>query len=121
MPPLAAAFTSLVGTVLVANPASSPWVNRVLDRVSSGEGMNLRTRRLRALMLVGAAFFVLVFGLAFQAGNVLERLELVTVDNRFDIRGAQPPGPVTVVAIDDETFNELGSAQWPFTRHSTRR
>ena len=116
IPPLAAAFTSLVGTVLVANPASSPWVNRVLDRVSSGEGMNLRTRRLRALMLVGTAFFVLVFGLAFQAGNVLERLELVTVDNRFDIRGSQPPGPVTVVAIDDETFNELGSAQWPFTR-----
>jgi adenylate cyclase len=117
IPPLAAAFTALVGTALVANPASSPWVNRVLDRVSSGEGMNLRTRRLRALMLLGTAFFIVVFGLAFQAGHVFERLEYVAVDNRFDIRGTQPPGPVAVVAIDDDTFNDLGSEVFPFTRN----
>jgi adenylate cyclase len=115
IPPLAAAATGLIATVAIANPASHPWTNWVLDRLSPAGATNQRTRRLRALMLLGTALSLVVLGLAFQAGHVLKRLELVTVDQRFDIRGTEKPGPVAVVAIDDKSFNEI-QEQWPFNR-----
>ena len=117
VPPLAAAFTGIVGSLLLANPVSHPRFNRFLDAVGRGEGMNQRTRRLRALMLLGTALAVAVLGLGFQALDVLKKLELTTVDERFDIRGERPAGPVTVVAIDDKTFDELNDPTWPFSRN----
>ena len=60
VPPLAAAFTGIVGSLLLANPVSYPRFNRFLDAVSRGEGMNQRTRRLRAVMLLGTALAVAV-------------------------------------------------------------
>jgi adenylate cyclase len=115
IPPLAAAATGLIATVAIANPASHPWTEWVLDRLSPAGATNQRTRRLRALMLLGTAMSLVVLGLGFQAGHVLKRLELVTVDQRFDIRGTEAPGPVAVVAIDDKSFNEIAE-QWPFNR-----
>ncbi len=117
VPPLAAAFVGLVGTLLLANPVAHPRFNRFLDVVSPAEGMNLRTRRLRAVMLLGTALSVAVLGLGFQAVDVLKKLEFSTVDRRFDIRGERPPGPVVVVAIDDKTFDELKSPTFPFSRN----
>ncbi len=117
VPPLAAASVGLVGTLLLANPVAHPRFNRFLDIVSPAEGMNLRTRRLRAVMLLGTAVSVALLGLGFQAVDVLKKLELTTVDRRFDIRGERPPGPVVVVAIDDKTFDELGSFTFPFSRN----
>lgn len=72
-----------------------------------------RTRRL-ALLAVGAATAVLA--LAAYSTDLLESLELDSVDSRFTIRGDQPvPDDLVVVAIDDVTFDELG-VQWPFPR-----
>jgi adenylate cyclase len=115
VPPLAAAFVGLVGTLLLANPVAHPRMNRFLDAITR-EGMNQRTRRLRAVMLLGTAAGVALLGLGFQALNILERAELSTVDQRFEIRGQRPPGPVVVVAIDDKTFDEVRNPQWPFRR-----
>jgi adenylate cyclase len=70
--------------------------------------VNRRTRRLRALLLVAAALFVVAAGLVLEATNAFRRLEYASVDKRFDIRGRQPaPRGVAVVAIDDKTFGEL--------------
>jgi adenylate cyclase len=117
VPPLAAAFVALVGTLLLANPVAHPRFNRFLDVVSKAEGMNQRTRRLRAVMLLGTAVSVAVLGLGFQALDVLKKLEYTSVDRRFDIRGQRPPGPVVVVGIDDKTFDELELVEFPFTRN----
>ncbi len=54
--------------------------------------------------------------LVLEAAGTLTRVELSTVDTRFDVRGDQgPPPDVVLVAFDDVTFDELG-VQWPFER-----
>ena len=61
---------------------------------------------------------MLAVGLLLGArfGGVLDEAELATVDTRFDLRGeTTPPEELLIVAIDDETFVELG-LQWPFPR-----
>ena len=55
VPPLAAAATSVVAVLVVSAPMDHPRVNCVLDRLSPGTGGNRRTRRLRTLLLLGAA------------------------------------------------------------------
>jgi adenylate cyclase len=53
---------------------------------------------------------------ASYAFHAFRRLDLDTVDARFDIRGAQAkPKDVAVVAIDDDTFDVLHK-RWPFPR-----
>jgi CHASE2 domain-containing sensor protein len=54
-------------------------------------------------------------GAAVELSGVLGGLERETLGLRFDVRGAEPPGDVAVVAIDAETFDALGE-QWPFPR-----
>ena len=61
---------------------------------------------------------MLAVGLLLGArfGGVLDEAELATVDTRFDLRGeTTPPEELRIIAIDDETFVELG-LQWPFSR-----
>ena len=75
-----------------------------------------RTRRLRLLLLaivaVGSTGLVLVA----YGTNLLNSLELSTVDARFAVRGHErPPKDVVLVEIDARTFDELGF-QWPFAR-----
>ena len=50
---------------------------------------NRRTRRLRTLLLLGAALFCTVGGLGLMALDGLRRLDLTSVDMRFDVRGAR--------------------------------
>jgi adenylate cyclase len=59
---------------------------------------------------------VLTLGVAALATGAAHRLELQTVDLRFEVRGerAAPPD-VVVVAVDDRTFSDL-RLQWPFPR-----
>ena len=79
--------------------------------------MNRRTRRLRAMLLIGAAAFVVAVGLALEAGNALRSLEYTSVDKRFDVRGAEnPPSDVVLVAVDDKTFSRPNVPRWPFPR-----
>ena len=46
---------------------------------------------------------------------MLDGLERGTLKARFDLRGAERPDDVVVVAIDAKTFDDL-SEQWPFPR-----
>jgi adenylate cyclase len=79
--------------------------------------VNRRTRRLRSLLLVGAALLVVGAGLALLATHALRKFEYSTVDMRFSIRGRQPqPKGVAVVAVDDKTFSEPPHPHWPFAR-----
>ncbi len=117
LPPLAAALTGIVGAFLLANPVSHPVVNRVLDAVSRHGAMNHRTRRLRALLLIGTALSVGAAALLLEATNALRGLELSTVDRRFDVRGPEPPpASVVLVAVDDKTLTSPPQPQWPFDR-----
>ncbi|MDO8210913.1 adenylate/guanylate cyclase domain-containing protein [Conexibacter sp. CPCC 206217] len=53
---------------------------------------------------------------AVYATGVLDGLERISVDARFDVRGSQgAPGDVVVVGIGDSTFAKL-RRQWPFPR-----
>ncbi|HEX6388520.1 MAG TPA: CHASE2 domain-containing protein, partial [Solirubrobacteraceae bacterium] len=116
LPAVAAALTGIVGALLIANPVSYPWVNRVLDAVSRHGAFNQVTRRVRTLLLIGCALSVALTALLLDATDALRRLELTTVNQRFDVRGPEPPpAGVVLVAVDDKTFSTL-QQQWPFNR-----
>jgi adenylate cyclase len=79
--------------------------------------MNRRTRRIRRLLLLGAAVLCVALGLVLMATDALHRLDLNTVDMRFDQRGAKPtPDSIVVVGIDDKTVNQ-GRHRFPFSRY----
>ena len=115
MPVLAAAGTGVIATMLLTAPVGHPLVNRFLDWVSPGGG-NRRTRRLRTVLLLGVAMLCTLGGLTLMAADGLRRLDLNSVDMRFDVRGAEPtPDDVVVVGIDDPTINSTGYT-FPFNR-----
>jgi len=75
----------------------------------------MRSRR-EVLAFAAVAALSAAIGIASYAADIFGGLELNSVDTRFSVRGTESPSPdVSVVAIDDVTFNELG-AQWPFPR-----
>src|SRR5215207_2617883 len=75
------------------------------------------TRALRVRMLAAVALLAAAIAVAIQATSALDRLELSTVDARFELRGEQPvPDDMLVVGIDDKTFDELGE-RFPFSRN----
>ena len=77
--------------------------------------MNRRTRRLRAMLLLGAALVCAGTGVVLYLTDALLRVDLGTIDARFDRRGQQPtPNNVVVVGIDDPSLNTTG--QFPFRR-----
>ncbi len=79
----------------------------------------MTARRRRDLELAGLALAMMA---AFAAVHLialdvpwLRRLELVTLDLKIRLHGAQPAGPETVIVmIDDRTIAELG--RWPIPR-----
>ena len=79
------------------------------------------TRRLRRTLLAAVALFALGAVVLLHATDALERAELATVDQRFEIRGARTvPDDVIVVGVDDVTFNELRE-RWLFGRRTFAR
>ncbi len=119
IPPLAAGATAMLGLVVVSTPVDHPRVNWLLDKLSPGRGINRRTRRLRTLLLLGAALFSTAGGLVLLAAHGLRSLDLTSVDMRFDVRGARAaPDDVVVVAIDDASINTTGSRTWPLNRRT---
>ena len=98
-----------------AVPASR-WV-ALMERLSP-RGANPRTRRLVACSLIGASALIVAVTLFLQATDALNRLELSTVNQRFE-RARQPgppPDDQVLVAIDDFTFTLRRSRTWPFDR-----
>jgi adenylate cyclase len=76
------------------------------------------TRRLRRTLLAAVALFALGTVIVLDATGALDRAELSTVDQRFEIRGARAvPNDVVVVGIDDVTFDEL-KERWVFSRRT---
>ena len=79
----------------------------------------MRSRRKRARLALMAAVVILAAGMGVVAHekDVLNWLELQSVDARFGVRGTQPaPKGVAVVAVDARTFNERPGDRWPFLR-----
>ena len=70
--------------------------------------------------MVTAAAVAVLAAFALHASGALNRVERDSVDIRFSIRGAERADGIVVVSIDEDTFNEFGSAVWPFprTRHA---
>jgi adenylate cyclase len=76
----------------------------------------LRARRVYHRALIATAAFAVAAGLAAFGFGAFDGGDLATVDQRFSVRGEQPPPEELVfVKIDDETFNELRS-QFPLPR-----
>ena len=76
-----------------------------------------RSRRLRALLVLLAGCVGLAAGAALYATDASRRLELLTVDMRFDARGAQPPPEdIVVVGIDARTFSDYPFVPYPLPR-----
>jgi adenylate cyclase len=68
--------------------------------------MNKRTRRVRTWLLLGAALLCAGTGAALYLTDALRRVDLGSIDARFDRRGDNPtPDRVVVVGIDDPTIN----------------
>lgn len=69
----------------------------------------------RRRALVAAASCAALIGLVTDAAGLWSRLETGTIAVRAHSVQASAPSDVTLVAIDDRTFSELGRA-WPFPR-----
>ena len=107
VPPLAAVITSMVATAsLVAR--GPPGLAGPLPGLSSAlrAAATPRTRRLRALLLLIAAFGAVAIPLFLEVTGALKRVDLSTIDARYSVRGDQEPPPdVVLVAFDDVTFD----------------
>jgi adenylate cyclase len=76
-----------------------------------------RQRRARLLWVPVAGIVALAIGATLYATDALNRLELLTVDLRFDARGEQSPREdVVVVGIDARTFSEYTFVPYPLPR-----
>jgi len=90
-------------------------------RAPSGTAESARAWRRRltsnpkALAGAIAALVAIAAGVVAYATDAWPRLENETLDLRFGLRKPARPHDVVVVAIDDETFSDLG-LQWPFKR-----
>ncbi|MGH7164969.1 MAG: CHASE2 domain-containing protein, partial [Nitrospiraceae bacterium] len=62
----------------------------------------------------------LMLGLAWVAPAALQRLEHISLNWRFMLRGERPPGDeVVLVAVDERSLKELG--RWPWSRDKQAR
>ena len=74
------------------------------------------TRALRRRMLVAVALLAAGLACLIELGGGARRLELTTVDARFELRGERSPGDLVVVGIDDVTFDTFDE-RFPFSRN----
>ena len=77
--------------------------------------MNQRTRRIRTLLLLGAAAAIAVVCLGAQAADLLHRADLSTVNMRFSVRGPVKPPPIAIVSVEDRTLTGPGRT-YPINR-----
>ena len=78
-------------------------------------GHSAHGRGHRAFALSLALLVSLAAGLALHLSGAAQRLELDTIDARYQQREPSTPPGIAVVAIDDVTFDEL-DMRWPFPR-----
>lgn len=76
------------------------------------------TSRIISLILAVGAGALTVLWCCGSAGDILERVELKTIDARFVARGARATsGQVVIVEVDDKSLDSFRPAQWPWPRH----
>lgn len=81
----------------------------------------------RLLIALGVALVATAAGIAIHDSHFLRRLEQLTIDARFQIRGTERKevAGLVIVAIDDQTFSDFNrmhlEAQWPFPRRYEAR
>src|ERR1700733_15700400 len=74
--------------------------------------MRIRRYYRRSVLIAGLAVVAVV--LALDAVDALHGLDLASSDWRFDLRGSQgPPHAVTIVGVDDKTFDYLKAHHLP--------
>ncbi|MDO9355334.1 MAG: CHASE2 domain-containing protein [Solirubrobacteraceae bacterium] len=76
----------------------------------------ITTGRVRRLAGLSAGTVAVVAVTVLGATGVLQGAEHSTIDQRFDVRGAEPAGELAVVAIDEKTFSSL-DVTWPMRRN----
>ena len=82
----------------------------------AGKKSRRHVQRLRIILLLGTGLALIALTIGAFVGDVVRDGELDTVDDRFSIRGDQPiPSNQVIVAIDEQTFNEL-QLRFPFPR-----
>jgi adenylate cyclase len=70
--------------------------------------VNRRARRLRALLLIAAMVVIAGGTFALYKTDALQRLNYTSVNERFAIRGQQPPPKdIVIVAMDGNSFGQL--------------
>jgi adenylate cyclase len=73
-------------------------------------------RHLRVLLLLLVAAFATALGIVAYGTNLLQSLELSTVNTRFSIRGNEKaPKNIVVVGVDDTTLSTI-KRDWPYPR-----
>src|SRR5687768_8863492 len=83
---------------------------------SKGRGAQRKRRELLILLGVWIGAVAIAAGLWAWEPDFANRLELNTVDTRFDVRGTEePPSEVAVIGVDDVTFGDL-QERWPLPR-----
>ncbi|HXD57987.1 MAG TPA: CHASE2 domain-containing protein [Thermoleophilaceae bacterium] len=79
--------------------------------------MRARRHRQRALLLAAVGLLAAGIGILSWATPLARRVELSSVDARFDVRGKQkPPADVVVVGLDAKSLAQL-NAPAPIPRH----
>jgi adenylate cyclase len=72
--------------------------------------------RIRIILLAAVAALAVGIPLLFYATDVMQTLELDSIDARFSVRGDEkPPADLVVVGVDAATQQNL-KQQWPFPR-----
>jgi CHASE2 domain-containing sensor protein len=75
----------------------------------------IATGRLRRVVGLFAGLAAILVVLVLVATGTLRSAERSTIDERFELRGAQPTSELAVVAIDEHTFSSL-DVTWPMRR-----
>ena len=94
---------------------------RALRDVGYCRRVRISRQRGRGVILVGVGVAAAAIGLLAWGAGTLDRLERVSVDQRFQVRGDRtPPADVVVVGVDENTQKtDLG--RWPFPRRVQAR
>jgi CHASE2 domain-containing sensor protein/predicted Ser/Thr protein kinase len=78
-----------------------------------------RRRRPRGVAVLLPALCGVVVAVGLGATGGLDRLELASIDTRFDLRGTQPPPEdVVIVALDERSLERFGRPPIPRTVHA---
>ncbi len=57
---------------------------------------------------------IIATGIAFTQPDLLEKIELKLLDERFALRGPMPVDPrIVILAVDDNSLSEIGRWPWP--------